>query len=532
MDWARRIRLVTKVFPQWVGVIANDLLLSNPIAFRGQHACFRRRQTPALVVAFGNTNKKRRPFVKPTTILGRARTADVRLDSIEISAIHCIITRTATGLTIRDCESKCGTLVNDHPIREAELKHGDHVQVGPFLFRVDSPPVDAEVERNTQFVDAREQIDSANLKEELDQMRAVLLAREIALRNERDEFEKTRTQWHDERNVFETQLESLHQSQLKAALPGPEIAAALVELEVVKRQLVERDQQREELDQRLRSITKERNELTFELEHLRQESLQQEQASADDSNSLHEDVEDIAPLKQELVRQEALNFQLAEKLAELQNEITLLKRRPERQDLGLTVAPAIKDKPNGLSSSDVDCLCAQDQQLLEQLSGQSREISASAGSSGNQSADLQAQLNLQLEQYSALDQKYRGVLNKYQALVEEETKLRDQFDRLKADHETLVTSFVKVSADLQELTKTHETMKSAREKEVTSLKRMSNVCRQACGIGRACVFWRDVAYVVSIAYQARIGTRITTERSQAAVRENPIGFDKRESDAA
>lgn len=95
---------------------------------------------PALVVTFGTTAKKRRPLGKPTNLLGRGRGCDIRLDAVEISAIHCVISQTNAGLIVRDCESRTGTLVNDQPVREAVLADGDLLQLGPFSFKVSIPP--------------------------------------------------------------------------------------------------------------------------------------------------------------------------------------------------------------------------------------------------------------------------------------------------------------------------------------------------------------------------------------------------------
>lgn len=91
---------------------------------------------PALTVTFGSTKNKTRVLDKISTVLGKSRMADIKIDAPEVAAVHAIVTRGPSGLAIRDCDSRSGTLVNGQPIKECVLKAADTIQIGPFSFQV------------------------------------------------------------------------------------------------------------------------------------------------------------------------------------------------------------------------------------------------------------------------------------------------------------------------------------------------------------------------------------------------------------
>lgn len=97
------------------------------------------RPQPALVVKYGNSEKRFLPLEKSGTVLGRARGSDIELNAPEVSAVHCVITRDASGLAVRDCESRAGTVVNGQRIHEMALHDGDVLQVGSFSFEIRLP---------------------------------------------------------------------------------------------------------------------------------------------------------------------------------------------------------------------------------------------------------------------------------------------------------------------------------------------------------------------------------------------------------
>jgi pSer/pThr/pTyr-binding forkhead associated (FHA) protein len=96
---------------------------------------------PALVVQHGNTCKKHFYLNERGMTLGSARGCDIQLASQDVSGVHCIITRSSTGLLVRDCCSRLGTKVNGTKVTEAPLNNGDLLQVGLFVFEVSLSPV-------------------------------------------------------------------------------------------------------------------------------------------------------------------------------------------------------------------------------------------------------------------------------------------------------------------------------------------------------------------------------------------------------
>jgi pSer/pThr/pTyr-binding forkhead associated (FHA) protein len=94
---------------------------------------------PALVLLFGNTSKKHRLLDRDAIVVGRARGCDLGLEAPDVSSVHCVITRGPGGYHLRDCQSRAGTKFNGNAVREATLRDGDLLQIGPFSFRVHLP---------------------------------------------------------------------------------------------------------------------------------------------------------------------------------------------------------------------------------------------------------------------------------------------------------------------------------------------------------------------------------------------------------
>ena len=66
--------------------------------------------------------------------VGRDTSNDICVADSSVSRRHCSIQRDAEGFTIRDLESLNSTFVNDVPIKERLLKHGDRIRIGDSLF--------------------------------------------------------------------------------------------------------------------------------------------------------------------------------------------------------------------------------------------------------------------------------------------------------------------------------------------------------------------------------------------------------------
>lgn len=97
---------------------------------------------PGLEVATGHAGRFH-PLGSALTLIGRARSCDVRATVAGISHVHCVIVRQAAEYLVRDLESRSGTFVNGRRVSEAVLQSGDELVVGPLSLRVwlpDCPP--------------------------------------------------------------------------------------------------------------------------------------------------------------------------------------------------------------------------------------------------------------------------------------------------------------------------------------------------------------------------------------------------------
>jgi pSer/pThr/pTyr-binding forkhead associated (FHA) protein len=90
-----------------------------------------------LVVVGGKQAGKEIPIQGAEFVIGRGEGCHLRPQSDAVSRRHCAIQLQGGILTIRDFNSRNGTIVNDQPIKsECELKAGDRLKVGPLEFEV------------------------------------------------------------------------------------------------------------------------------------------------------------------------------------------------------------------------------------------------------------------------------------------------------------------------------------------------------------------------------------------------------------
>ena len=103
---------------------------------RRERAETRSKGEACLVVIHGEELGRRHSLERPITAIGRARGSDVVVDQESVSRNHACIERSGDALLLRDLGSTNGTYVNDQPMREGALHHGDLVQVGRTIFKV------------------------------------------------------------------------------------------------------------------------------------------------------------------------------------------------------------------------------------------------------------------------------------------------------------------------------------------------------------------------------------------------------------
>ena len=85
-----------------------------------------------LVVKRGPNAGSKFVLEKDVTTAGRHPDSDIFLDDITVSRRHAEFLRTPTGYRVRDAGALNGTYVNRERTDEAQLAHGDEVQIGKF----------------------------------------------------------------------------------------------------------------------------------------------------------------------------------------------------------------------------------------------------------------------------------------------------------------------------------------------------------------------------------------------------------------
>ena len=88
-----------------------------------------------LVVIYGEELGRRIEVGTEPVDVGRSASCRVRLDHESVSRRHCQIWFDGRVFRLRDMGSTNGTLLNDAVVDEAELRHGDRLQVGRTVLR-------------------------------------------------------------------------------------------------------------------------------------------------------------------------------------------------------------------------------------------------------------------------------------------------------------------------------------------------------------------------------------------------------------
>ncbi len=89
-----------------------------------------------LVVISGNTSKSEVPLRSLPLTIGRTRKADLPIGHPRVSREHCVIEEYQGVLLVTDRNSSNGTRINGRSIKQAFLKPGDELSVGPVTFLV------------------------------------------------------------------------------------------------------------------------------------------------------------------------------------------------------------------------------------------------------------------------------------------------------------------------------------------------------------------------------------------------------------
>ena len=74
---------------------------------------------------------------RPLVLVGRHPQCDARLDSVRVSRRHCVLTKDALGVVVRDLGSTNGTWINGWRVACGRLKPGDEVSIAYTRYRLE-----------------------------------------------------------------------------------------------------------------------------------------------------------------------------------------------------------------------------------------------------------------------------------------------------------------------------------------------------------------------------------------------------------
>jgi hypothetical protein len=80
---------------------------------------------------------------KTSTVMGRDPECDFFVDNADVSWRHCLLDMQARGVSVLDLNSTNGTFVNGILVRDAPLKPGDRLEIGPCAFAVNREALEA-----------------------------------------------------------------------------------------------------------------------------------------------------------------------------------------------------------------------------------------------------------------------------------------------------------------------------------------------------------------------------------------------------
>ncbi|HEX8735126.1 MAG TPA: sigma 54-interacting transcriptional regulator [Pyrinomonadaceae bacterium] len=109
---------------------------------------------PKLVFTNGAKESEAFPLKEIESVtLGRAETNEIVLIDGDVSRRHCTIKQVNGSYYLTDLDSRNGTFLNDAPVKEAVLRHGDCIRIGKTLisFRTDEEVNAMPFDNNFQF---------------------------------------------------------------------------------------------------------------------------------------------------------------------------------------------------------------------------------------------------------------------------------------------------------------------------------------------------------------------------------------------
>ncbi|HEX9962720.1 MAG TPA: sigma 54-interacting transcriptional regulator, partial [Pyrinomonadaceae bacterium] len=109
---------------------------------------------PILIFSTGEAKTETFPLEGIESVtLGRAEINQIVLSDGDVSRCHCRIKATGDSYYLTDLDSRNGTFLNNLPVKEAVLRHGDCIRIGKTLifFRMDEELTAMPFDNNFQF---------------------------------------------------------------------------------------------------------------------------------------------------------------------------------------------------------------------------------------------------------------------------------------------------------------------------------------------------------------------------------------------
>lgn len=94
----------------------------------------RPRRAHLLEQTAGPGSPQRFELSRDTLLVGRGSTADLRLDSDDVSRTHAQLLRIDDEYTVEDLDSRNGVFLNGLQVHSAVLRDGDQLQLGDVAF--------------------------------------------------------------------------------------------------------------------------------------------------------------------------------------------------------------------------------------------------------------------------------------------------------------------------------------------------------------------------------------------------------------
>jgi hypothetical protein len=117
--------------------------IGGPTATRVFEAPVMRAPTAHLRIVEPGRGSRTLPLDGKAIVIGRASDAGIVLGDSHVSRHHARLDPKAGMLVLTDLDSKNGTRVNGHRVREVVLGAGDRIEIGQTVLTVESPPAGA-----------------------------------------------------------------------------------------------------------------------------------------------------------------------------------------------------------------------------------------------------------------------------------------------------------------------------------------------------------------------------------------------------